>query len=89
MKTLIVTTSLKIPKQDFKGSNCWIVRFMWHNELFHPQITTQAPKLPTDYLEQLTVYQYNIIHLSQKIITSGKKWVTDEIPAFFSHAHQH
>jgi hypothetical protein len=33
LKTLVVTTSLKITEQDFKAGSGWAVRFLHHNVL--------------------------------------------------------
>jgi hypothetical protein len=33
LKTLVVTTSLKITQQDFKAGSGWTVRFLHHNVL--------------------------------------------------------
>jgi hypothetical protein len=66
MKALEIATSLKIPRQDFKASNGWAVRFMRHKGLAHHQRTTLVQKLPTDYVEKLIEYQCHIINLHRK-----------------------
>jgi hypothetical protein len=63
MKTLEITTSVKIPQQDFKASNGWAVRFMRRKGLALRQRTALAKKLPTDYIEKLIAYQCHIINL--------------------------
>jgi transposase-like protein len=63
MKSLEIATSLKIPRQDFKASNGWAVRFMRRKGLALRQRTTLVQKLPTDYIEKLIAYQRHIINL--------------------------
>jgi hypothetical protein len=63
MKALEIATSLKIPRQDFKASNDWAVRFMSCKGLALCQRTTLVKKLPTDYTEKLIAYQHHIINL--------------------------
>jgi hypothetical protein len=58
MKALEITTSLKIPRQDFKASNGWAVRFMHRKGLALRWRTTLAKKLPTDYVEKLPAPYY-------------------------------
>jgi hypothetical protein len=63
MKALEIATSLKIPRQDFKASNGWAVRFMRRKGIALRWRTTFVQKLPTDYIEKLIAYQRHIINL--------------------------
>jgi hypothetical protein len=63
MKALEIATSLKIPRQDFKASNGWAIRFMHRKGLALRRRTTLVQKLPTDYVEKLIAYQLRIINL--------------------------
>jgi hypothetical protein len=66
MKALEIATHLKIPRQDFKASNGWAVRFMRRKGLALRRRTTLVQKLPTDYVEKLIAYQRHIINLRRK-----------------------
>jgi hypothetical protein len=63
MKALKIAASLKIPRQAFKASNGWVVKFMCRKGLSLRQRTTLAQKLPTDYVENLIACQRHIINL--------------------------
>jgi hypothetical protein len=83
-KALEIATSLKIPRQDFKASNDWAVRFMRRKGLALRWRTTLAQKLPTDYVEKLIAYQCHIINLHQKHdYLLGQMGNADETPVFF------
>jgi hypothetical protein len=53
MKALEIARFLKIPRQDFKASNGWAVRFMRRKVLALCRRTTLAKKLLTDYIEKI------------------------------------
>jgi hypothetical protein len=77
-------TSLKIPRQDFKASNGWAVRFMSCKGLALCWRTTLAKKLPTDYAEKLIAYQHHITNLHRKHdYLLGQMSNADENPVFF------
>jgi hypothetical protein len=82
MKALEIAASLKIPRQDFKASNGWALRFTRRKEL--ALRGTLAKKLPTDYVEKLIAYQRHIINLRQKHdYLLGQMGNADETPVFF------
>jgi hypothetical protein len=84
MKALEIATSLKIPRQDFKASNGWAVRFMRCKGLALCWRTTLAKKLPTYYDEKLVAYQCHIIKLRRKHdYLLGQMGNADETPMFF------
>jgi hypothetical protein len=84
MKALEIATSLKIPRQYFKASNGWAVRFMRHKGLAVCWRTTLAKKLPTDYIEKLIAYQRHIINLRRKHdYLLGQMGKANETPVFF------
>jgi hypothetical protein len=83
MKAFEIVTSLKIPRQDFKASNGWAVRFMHRKGLALRRRTTLAKKLPTDYVKKLTAYQRHIIKLHRKHdYLLGHMGNADETPVF-------
>jgi hypothetical protein len=84
MRALEIATSLKIPRQDFKASNGWAVRFMCHKGLALCRRTTLVQKLATDYVEKLIACQHHIINLCRKHdYLSGQMGNADETPVFF------